>query len=330
MPRILLTTCCPHWPIARQTPGGRGVWEDFEFIVDEEGVECDAWVVFENPLKPVVATTVPENTFFISGEPPEIRTYNHLFLRQFRWVMTCHETSHPGLIRIQQAHPWHIGVDTENQFKAVLDFDALLRMPRPKKDRLISAVISNKTMTPAHHHRLAFVKLLKQRLGDDFHIYGRGHEPVADKLDAIAPYRFHLALENARLPHYMTEKITDAFLGYSFPFYFGDPSISEYFPEGSFVEIDILRPDDAIESVCRAIEENLDVSREALVREARDAVLKELNMFPMLARILREKMVQGQKKQIRLFPKRQRVSLTFASVKRHFLRSTPPAAISSA
>ena len=321
MPRVLLTTCCPDWPFARQTPGGRGVWEEFEFVVDQSNVKCDAWVAFESPTCSVTATCVPENMFFVSAEPPEIRSYKSDFLRQFRWVVTCHDVKHRGLITTQQAHPWHVGVDCDNHFTANLNFDSLSNMSVPTKSHLISTVISNKAITPAHRQRLEFVRRLKLRLGDAFHVFGRGHQEIGDKWQAVAPYRFHLAMENAKRPHYMTEKISDAFLGSSFPFYFGDASAADYYPAGSYEPIDIFHLDEAIEQICRGIDGQLDIVRRTQVAQARQIVLDELNLFPTLVRLLRDRMVDGPKQTLQLYPKNQHLKLALAGFNRLLRKS---------
>jgi len=321
MPRVLLTTCCPDWPIARQTPGGNGVWEEFEFVIDQSEVTCDAWVAFENPTTSVTATCVPNNRFFLSAEPPEIRSYGSAFLRQFRWVVTCHDVKHQGLIAAQQAHPWHVGVDCENGFAANLDYDSLSNMQMPTKSHLMSTVISNKAITPAHRQRLEFVRRLKERLGDAFHVLGRGHQEIGDKWQAVAPYRFHLAMENAQRPHYLTEKISDAFLGFAFPFYFGDASAADYYPAGSYEPINIFRPDEAIDRICQGIDQQLDVVRQNQVASARNSVFNELNIFPTLARLLREKMVDGPRQTLQLYPKNQHLKLAMSQFARPFRRS---------
>lgn len=321
MPRVLLTSCCPDWPLIRQTPQRLGLWEDFEFVIDQPGAECDAWVVFDSPAAPQKAVCHPENTLFISAEPPEIRNYGPSFLDQFRWVITCHQSRHRGLIEHQQAHPWHIGVDCENGFRANLDYDSLSAMTCPEKPYLMSAVISSKAITPAHRQRLDFVKRVKARLGDDFHILGRGHQTINDKWEAIGPYRFHLALENARLPNWMTEKVSDAFLGFAFPFYFGATNAADYLPAGSFEPIDIFRPEEAVDRICDGIERRLDEERREHVVEARQRFLNELNIFPMLVRLFRDRLVDGPKESLTIYPKSHHITLAVRRIGRQFRRA---------
>lgn len=309
MPRVLISSCCPSWPLLRQTSGSVGVWEDFEFFFSQSREDVDACVVLENPMAPVEVNCSPQNTFFVSWEPPEIRTYHGSFLNQFRWVQTCHDVAHAGKIASQQAHPWHLGVDVDRGFVPVRDYDSLKAMQMPEKTGLISVAISNKAVTPAHRQRLRFVDLLKERLGDDLHIYGRGHHPIADKWEAIGRYRFHVVLENAFHANFITEKLTDAFLGYSFPFYYGAPNAEDYFDATSFERVDIFQPEDAIETICNGIDSSLDRLRRDEIHEARRVVLDELNLFPMLVRLLRERMVCGAKQRLTLYPKKQRVRI---------------------
>ncbi|EMI55778.1 transferase [Rhodopirellula sallentina SM41] len=285
------------------------MWEDFEFVVDRTNEDVDAWVVLENPLSDVSARCHPRNTFFVSWEPPEIRSYNRLFLSQFQWVQTCHSVSHPGLVVSQQSQPWHLGVDAEHGFVPVMNYDSLSTMQRPEKTALMSVVISNKAITPAHRQRLLFVKMLKDRLGDRLHVYGRGHQTISDKWEAIGNYRYHLVLENASRPNYITEKLSDALLGFCFPFYYGAPNASEYFPVGSFEPIDIFQPENAIDIILRGIDSDLDRHRQGDVDTARTSVLEQWNLFPMLVRLLREKMVCGPKRKLTIYPKKHRFKI---------------------
>ncbi|MGB0597259.1 MAG: glycosyltransferase family 10 domain-containing protein [Rubripirellula sp.] len=300
----------------RQTPGSLGVWEDFVFVTDPAEGSFDAWVVLDNPPMPVTATCNRENLFFVSWEPPEIRTFHRGFLTQFRWVQTCHPCKHPGLIESQQSQPWHAGVEVADGFLPNLDYDQLARMSPPEKSELVSVIISNKVTTEAHRQRLEFVRMLKSRLGDKLHVYGRGHNDIADKWVALKDYRYHIVLENASRRNYITEKLTDAFLGYCFPFYFGAPNAHDYFPSESFAAIDVFRIDEAIETICSLIASDRDVQRRSAIERARQVVLGELNLFPMLANLVRDKMVHGRRDQLTVYPKKNRVKIGVSNISR--------------
>ncbi|MEZ6050382.1 MAG: hypothetical protein R3C02_03185 [Planctomycetaceae bacterium] len=48
----------------------------------------------------------------------------------------------------------------------------------------------------------------------------------------VSDYRYHVAVENHIAEHHWTEKLADAFLGATLPFYFGCPNASDYFLPG--------------------------------------------------------------------------------------------------
>jgi hypothetical protein len=80
-----------------------------------------------------------------------------------------------------------------------MHFDDLRDLGSFPKTKLASVVCSSQTITAGHKLRIRFIDKLKARLGDDVDIYGRGFNPIADKWDAIAPYKYHIVLENSRL-----------------------------------------------------------------------------------------------------------------------------------
>ncbi len=316
MPRVLLTTPFPDWPLLHQTPGDSGRWEDFQFVVNEPVESCDAWVVFEEVPQQLATICPPDNTLFVTAEPPALRGYRGIFLDQFRWVLTCHDVAHRGHIRCQQGHPWHVGVNRDEDNRSTWNYDRISSHRADHKPHLLSTVISTKEITPAHRQRRLFVAMLKERLGDRFDVFGRGYLPIADKWDAVAPYRFHLALENEQRNDYMTEKISDAFLGSAYPFYYGCPNAENYFPANAFTAINIFEPQAAVEMIVQAMESSLDQVHAQAVQEGRRRVLQEHNFFPLIVRLLRERMSAQPPRRVELLPRRRRVRLALRSVGR--------------
>jgi len=115
-------------------------------------------------------------------------------------------------------------------------------MQPPLKKNFCRIIYSDKKLTEGHVKRHEFVASLKAHFGDELDIFGRGFRYVSDKWDAIADYKYHIVIENSRFPHYWTEKLADAFLGWSLPIYYGCPNITDYFDPNSFVSIDIESP----------------------------------------------------------------------------------------
>ena len=71
--------------------------------------------------------------------------------------------------------------------------------------------------------------------------------------------------------NWFTEKITDIYLGYTCPIYYGCPNIDSYFDKGSFISIDIDNYSDSFEIIDKAIN-NPDIINIMNIREARRSV----------------------------------------------------------
>ena len=68
--------------------------------------------------------------------------------------------------------------------------------------------------------------------------FGRGIRQVNSKQEAIAPYRFSIAMENAAADHYFSEKLVDCVLLETIPIYFGWPSIAEHLDPHGFLRFE--------------------------------------------------------------------------------------------
>jgi hypothetical protein len=281
-------------PLLRQTPGGQGVWKGHRFIANNPSVvDCDLWVVLENTLeKEETAFVRSGRTVLITLEPPKKRKYPPAFLAQFDVVLSCHTDLAHGSVKAGcLGLPWHIGLnkgeraDRRSGFGRAISYDDFLALSYPEKSRALSVIASTASTLPGHARRQRFVELLKTRLKDKVDVFGRGVRPVSDKAEAIMPYRFHLVLENSRLPNYWTEKLADSYLGWAFPIYWGCPNISEYFSSDSLIEIDIDRSVEAIDCIEAVIEEELTQERLAGLAAARALVLDRYNTFDVISRI---------------------------------------------
>ena len=103
-----------------------------------------------------------------------------------------------------------------------------------------------------HSHRVRFTQWMQTQL-PQLDVFGHGVRYIEDKSDAIDPYRYHIAIENHICQHHWTEKLSDSFLGLSLPFYFGCPNIADYFPEESYIPIEIGKFSESLETIQRAI-----------------------------------------------------------------------------
>ncbi|MCA9026210.1 MAG: hypothetical protein KDA86_13460 [Planctomycetaceae bacterium] len=99
----------------------------------------------------------------------------------------------------------------------------------------------------------------------------------------MSDYRYHVAVENHIAEHHWTEKLADAFLGATLPFYFGCPNASDYFPAESFIPIDIRDFDTAVSTIKDAIDSHQYERRLPVILETRRLVLEEINLFSVLS-----------------------------------------------
>ena len=112
---------------------------------------------------------------------------------------------------------------------------------------------------------------------------------MADKAESLDPYRYHVAIENFIGLHHWTEKLSDPFLGVTLPFYCGCPNAADYFPEESFIPIDINDVDSASEIIRKAMRDGEYEKRLPHILEARRRVMEEYNIFAVLSKLIEER-----------------------------------------
>lgn len=275
------------WPWHRQMQEPGGVWgtTHYTFSVDSKS-KPDWLVVFSAwPEMPLVTSVPKERRIFVAGEPESFHRYQPRFLDQFGTVITTQRgTRHPGVIYGQPGINWFAGVrfqDGGQRLVSVLNFSDF-EAGNPPKTKLCSVVCSTNATTRGHRQRIQFVDLLEQKLGEKIDFYGRGRCDVSDKDEALADYRFHIALENSVHSDYWTEKFADPVLRGCYPIYHGCPNLEDYFPKGSFARIDISKPAEALLTVATILEGDNDQRHAAALAEAKRRVLYEYNVFAVM------------------------------------------------
>jgi hypothetical protein len=282
----------------RQFPGREPIWGNCRFIFDPDAQDYD-WLVVYGDLRVLRKGRIvdekiklrcpPEHTLLITPEPSSITTYGSDFLRQFGYVLTGQEDwaiRHPGKIHSQPGLRWFYGAAMEGEH---LDFDFISAHPPEQKTRNISTVCTAKAQKHTlHYHRVKFVERLCAAL-PELDRYGREIREVNDKAETLDDYRYHIAIENHVCDHWWTEKLADPFLGMALPFYYGAPNASDYFPDDSFIPIDIFDFDAALSIIRTAIENNEYEKRLPAIRKARSLVLEKYNTFAVLADIINQR-----------------------------------------
>ena len=299
-----------NWPWLRQTEDGRGRYGRAFFSLAPNDVAAAAaasaagktsWLAVYDEAPPELMTTAPlERRILFVTEPPEIKKYPRSYLGQFGTVIAPFELRGVEKRRMLVGNPclnWHFGVSRlqEGFRPGFLELGSLQHLPVPEKKGLISVICSNKTTTAAQRSRLALVALLRNRLGDAVHVYGRGFNPVDDKMTAIAPYKYHLVLENNYLDNFWTEKLSDAWLGWALPLYLGAQNLGSVCPAQGFVPLRRDAPEENVEVVARVIEANMWENRLNEIDLCREWVLRETNVFSRIERIITSMPVRFQR-----------------------------------
>lgn len=287
MLRVKLSFPDTNWPILRQTPGNKGVWGNCQFFVNDEYEEYDYLVVYDsiNEKKKINCKC----TILVTGEPESVKNYDPAFLKQFDYVISCQENlKHDYLIISQEALPWHIGRVQKNHVNIAFskNYDELKSIVTIKKEKLISVIASNKQITKGHQERVKFIQILKDEFNDTIDVFGRGFNEVGDKWDAIAPYKYHIVLENSSYRNYWTEKLSDCYLAGSFPIYYGCKNLSEYFPEGSFKTIDISDQRNSFKIIWECINGRVFEKNLEKIELCKNLILDNYNLFPMVVDLI--------------------------------------------
>nr|WP_321461264.1 hypothetical protein [uncultured Cohaesibacter sp.] len=279
----------------RQTPEGDGIWQDYEFKINEKTPDAEWLIAFDEPARDCVTDLPKTRRILFRTEPQSIKFYSAEFLNQFGTIVAIDkDTAFNGKTIISQVGlPWMYGLDFAKQNEAYQWTD-LCRNHQPPIKGEISVVCSTKNMNINHSRRLRFLAMLKEALGDRLTIYGRGFQPIADKREAIDGYRYHLVLENNLLPHGWTEKLADPILGGVFPISAGAPDLGSFFNLDGLAMIDITKPQKAVAQVVSILEQDPASHASEAMNENKQRLLNEHNLFALIARIIDESADQAE------------------------------------
>lgn len=298
--KVLANLPAASW--LHQLPAGQPTWGNCTFIFDRDARDYDWLVVYDDlPTRagePRKCTTeslacAREHTLLVTSEPASVKIYGNDFTHQFGAVLTSQPEwalPHPQRIFSQPALHWFYGVGSSH----IESFDEMVGNPPTTKTHDVSMVHSPKAMRHTLHYRRArFMHWLAGQM-PELDLFGRQTQrPLDDKADCLRSYRYHVAVENFLGPHHWTEKLADAFLGLSLPFYAGCPNAEAYFPEDSFIRIDIRAPEAALDIMRRAIHDREYEKRLPALHEARRRILFEYNFFAVIAQLIEARYSSG-------------------------------------
>lgn len=252
-------------------------WDEFAFTI-ENIPECDAVLIFNNPSEKIKTLCYPENVVAFMMEPGDQKQNPWMFkgLQQYSSIYSPIKNS-SNTIQSNGFLGWHV----------LADWNTLSSMNVPEKPSEISCIASVLQHLQGHRKRFDFINTLQKEIPQiDF--FGKGRKFLPDKMDGLLPYKYSIAIENSSKPFYFTEKITDCFLAYTIPIYYGCENIFDYFPEKSIIQIDIDKPEDTILKIKNILENDNWEDRVSALKEARELVLNKYQPLAGAASILRK------------------------------------------
>jgi hypothetical protein len=283
--------------LLRQTPGGKGVWNDIRFTLEPVD-ECDVLLVLNQLCENITVRCPPENVWQLLQEPylpiylPWMREGHGQFTRVYTH---CPPSANERYRTTNPLVPWHVGKS----------YNELVKMSLHLKDDRIVWVTSDLQTLPGHLKRYAFYHFLMKSAWPDLDVWGRGIRPISDKWDVLTQSRYAIAVENHCGDNYWTEKITDCWLADTLPFYYGCPNLESYFPTKAFVRIDLDDFDSAASIIRRMVDSGEYEKRLPAIREARDLVLNRHQFFPFMAKEVRENSCGSSPRSLQLSSYRQ-------------------------
>ena len=270
---------------SKQLPQDGTFTGECEFLFSKEERDYYWLVVIDDVSRSLKATPeilncAEEHTLFVTTEPPTITRYGKGFCSQFAQVLTSQP---PEALQ----HPNRIYSHTGNLWFNGHGYEALDGKPFPEKTAGLSTVCSSKQQKHTiHNDRYQFCHWLMQEI-PSMGLFGHGSRYVENKFDALDPYRFHLAIENYSGLHHWTEKLADPYLSGCFPIYYGCPNLGDYFPEQSFLQIDIFNRPEALEKIRSVLgDETFFEKRQDALHEARRRVMREHNLLFMIENLV--------------------------------------------
>lgn len=171
------------------------------------------------------------------------------------------------------------------------------------KTKTLSSITSGNKCYKGHQLRSEFLAYIDKNF-DNFDLYGKHQLPLKSyrtslpyyaKDDGLMPYKYTFSSENIDEKDYFTEKIVDAILSECLCFYWGCPNIGDYINSEAYIAIDIANPNDAIQVMKNAIDNNEWEKRIDIIRKEKIKILNELQFFPTLENILLNKIGRANK-----------------------------------
>lgn len=282
--------------IKLQTPGQLGVWGKTAFL---SLLNPDLNVVINKPNPYLKLSGDSEKNWMLHIEPPgyiqRLGLGDKKTVEKFGKVFTSDPSLYEQGGRFIASPPyvhWHLASNSYVKSGQADHYDYdFLSSHRISPEKQVDLVAINSSMNhlPGHKRRAEFIsRICNENL--DFELHGsmdwanykqyKGGA-MEGKWPVYSRSRYVLVIENEVADYYWSEKFTDAVLCHAMPIYYGSPKIGQYFPEGSYIPLDITRPS-AVDDLSSIIQSDYYEKNVLNLSAARELILTKLNMFSFI------------------------------------------------
>lgn len=256
-------------------------WMNKYFIKDFHKLEInksepDYYVIINNPFyKNKKLEYDNKKTIYVHNEPESTRNRWDVWKNKETFMYDNKEN----------LKMWHLDVEINDLITKKI-------IKKEENKRKITCVTTDLNTLPGHKKRLDFLRYIDilPQVNIQPEIYGREKTGLYSQLklknykgdiekrdNALIDYYYHFMAENSQEKNYFTEKIIDPILSETLCFYWGCPNIKNYLHEKSYVQIDLNRPQIAINTIIKTINDGEYEKRLKYIRETKKKILYELN-----------------------------------------------------
>lgn len=292
--KVTLPGYAPNASLQEFTGSNDNFVDGVQFFVNQYIHDPDLWFVFDDGIEGETAMIDPRNIFMLSAEICyPIGRYDddrgQRYLSQFHKIFTIHDIFDERAHVTRPFLPWMMNANhgSSTYWDNLRGRDYFREVQSFNKPHDLSVICSTKAFTPEHYARLKFVTRLKEDLKDRLHWYGNGIKPIADKFEGIAPYRYHLAIENRFGRDIVSEKLYDSFLGLAYPIYHGAPNVHDYYNEWMVSPINIYDYKRSRNQILELIDSDVAERSQKDLMQAKRLVLDQDNWVVRMALIAR-------------------------------------------
>lgn len=266
------------------------IYGNCKYIFDKECNDYDWLVVYEGLMDNELLQCNNKNTIFITTEPVVMKEYSQHIVNQYEHLITSQsllDLKHHNRHYQMPCLKWFYGTSCNSIIETLT-----IKNMKNKKDR-IAAIYSNvdRNNRTLHKIKFQFLEALKEKI-PVIDTYGYGIKKIDDKKQILDEYKYSIVIENFISKHHITEKITDAFLGYTLPFYIGALNIEQYFDPRSFINLELNNIFNSVKIIKETIDNDLFKDRLEYINLSRNKIINKLNLFAMLGEIINNNILE--------------------------------------